>query len=332
MSNSYYFDIEGFDFGATSMGLNGTDARDEIYTGSSKATVYGQGGNDKITVMPADNATPTGLTAADVIINGEAGDDEIVAHRAATINGGADNDTITGSYAKDIITGGAGNDIINAGGGSEMFKEQPNGIDRIDAGYGEGDIDTFWSDQGKYRYDFRLTGERFEELGIRFTGTDGTDELRFINLEKVSFYVNYYSNETINVSSIIQVLNADADHYMTGTELGAALYALNQPRMSAMRMAATDDVAMMDADMPSSSHGDVIYDIMDPDTLDFTGVYLTAPTEDQALIVSQDPWTGFPVMVEDTSAPSIGWDSPYDPIENHWGQMSIAPFHGDYIM
>lgn len=325
---SYFTGIERLEFGGNSVTINGSDYVDNIRTGSGKSMVNAGGGNDHITVLPVDNATPAGLPVSDVIINGGAGNDEIIAYRAATINGGADNDTITGSYAKDIITGGAGDDTIDAGGGSEVFMEPLNGIDRIDAGIGLGDIDRFWGDMSKAKYSFRLTNERPDELGISLVGGDeNKDEMRFVNLEQVSFYVNYYSNETINVSTIIQLLNQDADHRMTGTELGVALRGAAQAR--AFSTMAMDDSSVDDGSSPTDT---IIYDALDPQTLDFTGIYFTAPSEERQAVVDQGIWPTVPEAYGDTFEYPSAWDAPYDPMGSQWGQMTIAPFHGDYIL
>lgn len=320
--------IERFEFGGNSVTINGSDQADNIRTGSGKTTVNAGLGNDHITVLPVDNATPAGLAVTDVIINGGAGNDEIVAYRAATIDGGADDDVITGSYAKDVIRGGAGNDRIDAGGGSEEFKENPNGIDRIDAGIGLGDIDRFWGDMSKANYSFRLTNERPDELGISLIGGDETkDELRFVNLEQVAFYANSYSSETINVSTIIQLLNQDEDHRMTGTELGVALRGANQARgFSTMAM---DESSVDDGSPPSDP---IIYDALDPQTLDFTGIYFTATPEERQAGVDEGVWSTAPEPSGDMFRQSADWPAPYDAMDSHWGQMLIAPFHGDYIM
>jgi Ca2+-binding RTX toxin-like protein len=324
----YFTGIERFEFGGTSVTINGSEYVDNIRTGSGKSTVNAGGGNDHITVLPVDNATPAGLSVNDVIINGGVGNDVIVAYRAATIDGGADDDDITGSYAKDVIRGGAGNDRIDAGGGSEEFKENPNGIDRIDAGIGLGDIDRFWGDMSKANYNFRLTNERPDELGISLVGGDETkDKLRFVNLEQVAFYANSYSSETINVSTIIQLLNQDADHRMTGTELGVALRGTTQARSySTMTM---DNSSVDDG---SSVPDAVIYDALDPQTLDFTGIYFTSTPEERQAGLDQGIWPTAPEVASDVFGYTSGWDAPYDPMGSQWGQMAIAPFHGDYIL
>lgn len=324
----YFTGIERFEFGGNSVTINGSDQADNIRTGSGKTTVNAGLGNDHITVLPVDNATPAGLAVTDVIINGGAGNDEIVAYRAATIDGGAGDDVITGSYAKDVIRGGAGNDRIDAGGGSEEFKENPNGIDRIDAGIGLGDIDRFWGDMSKASYSFRLTNERPDELGISLVGGDETkDELRLVNLEQVAFYANSYSSETINVSTIIQLLNQDEDHRMTGTELGVALRGANQARgFSTMAM---DESSVDDGSPPSDT---IIYDALDPQTLDFTGIYFTATPEERQAGVDEGVWSTAPQPSGDMFRQSADWPAPYDAMDSHWGQMLIAPFHGDYIM
>jgi S-layer protein len=66
-----------------------------------------------------------------VTIDGGAGNDTITGSAtASTLNGGDGNDTITGGAGADTITGGAGNDTINSGAG----------LDTVDVGAGD---DTF---------------------------------------------------------------------------------------------------------------------------------------------------------------------------------------------
>src|SRR5215813_4628096 len=68
--------------------------------------VFGQGGNDTITLDEANGALPT-----------------------AQLFGGAGNDTLTGGSGADQLFGGAGNDTaeVNGGNGSETFTITANG-------------------------------------------------------------------------------------------------------------------------------------------------------------------------------------------------------------
>jgi Ca2+-binding RTX toxin-like protein len=98
-------------------------------TNLNRIEVYGQGGNDTITV---------GVTAAvELFLDGGAGNDTIDATGsvAATINGDDGDDTITGSAFADFISGGSGNDLLQGAAGDDTISGDA-GNDTIIGGLG----------------------------------------------------------------------------------------------------------------------------------------------------------------------------------------------------
>jgi Ca2+-binding RTX toxin-like protein len=92
---------------------------------TSLITVYGQGGNDVITLNEANGALP-----------------------AAQLFGGAGNDTLTGGSGNDQLFGQAGNDTLLGKGGFDLLfggagNDTLTGGDADDQLYGEGGNDRF---------------------------------------------------------------------------------------------------------------------------------------------------------------------------------------------
>jgi Ca2+-binding RTX toxin-like protein len=84
--------------------------------------VFGQGGNDRITLDESNGALP----AAQLF--GGAGNDVLTGGSAADqLFGGAGNDTLLGKGGNDLLFGGAGDDVLNGGDGDDqMFGEAGN--------------------------------------------------------------------------------------------------------------------------------------------------------------------------------------------------------------
>lgn len=243
-----FLNFERFVFGATPMYMTGTSGIDYLESGSGKSYINGGLGDDVIVVTAADGLTPAGYEAGYgyAVVDGGGDNDVITAYRAATINGGNGNDIITGSNFKDAIHGGLGNDIINAMGGDDYFFDYDlQGIDHIDAGEG---IDALSLTSQISNFDFMYVGGEF---GVQRTGSanDG-NRMLFTNLDKV--YVGY-SSYYYDVVDAIQVLTADPDHYMTGTEMGAAI----RTHRATNRSAAAD--APVSFDEAGSDDGGVGY-------------------------------------------------------------------------
>src|SRR5262249_13823654 len=77
--------------------------------------VFGQGGNDTITLNEANGALPSAL------LFGGAGNDTITGGSGADmLFGQADNDTLLGKGGNDLLFGGDGNDVLTGGGGDDQ--------------------------------------------------------------------------------------------------------------------------------------------------------------------------------------------------------------------
>ena len=92
---------------------------------TSMSTIFGQGGNDTITLNEANGALPAvqifGGAGNDVIQGGSGGD---------MLFGQSDNDTLLGKGGFDMLFGGAGNDVLTGGDADDqMFGEA--GDDRM---------------------------------------------------------------------------------------------------------------------------------------------------------------------------------------------------------
>ncbi len=108
--------------------------------------VNGVNGNDTITV----SASLRGVRATKVTINGDAGDDLLIALGSQLgsvrleLNGGTGNDSLSGSLDNDTLRGGdgndnlvagPGNDLLDGGAGDDVLRGQ-DGNDRLDGGDG----------------------------------------------------------------------------------------------------------------------------------------------------------------------------------------------------
>jgi Ca2+-binding RTX toxin-like protein len=84
--------------------------------------VFGQAGNDTISLDEANGALPAALLfggAGNDVLTGGSGDDQLF--------GGAGNDTLLGKGGNDLLFGGAGNDVLTGGDGDDqVFGEAGN--------------------------------------------------------------------------------------------------------------------------------------------------------------------------------------------------------------
>jgi Ca2+-binding RTX toxin-like protein len=119
---------------------------------TSLIQVFGQGGNDTITVNEANGAMPavnlfggngndilTGGSGSDMLF-GQAGNDTLLGKGGNDLLfGGAGNDTLDGGTGNNQLFGGAGNDrmIWNPGGGSDLM-EGGDGNDTVEVNGGNG--------------------------------------------------------------------------------------------------------------------------------------------------------------------------------------------------
>lgn len=120
---------------------------------TSLIQVFGQGGNDTITLNEANGALPasnlfggagndtlTGGSGADLLF-GQAGNDVLLGKGGADfLFGGAENDTLTGGDADDQVFGEAGNDrmVWNPGDDTDL-NEGGAGTDTVEVNGGNGD-------------------------------------------------------------------------------------------------------------------------------------------------------------------------------------------------
>jgi hypothetical protein len=89
------------------------------YTGVNLISVYGQAGNDKITVD--DSATDAKKIAAlNTRLDGGDGND--------TLTGGSGNDLMVGGAGNDTLSGGKGNDTLSGGTGFNIYKDDFSGV------------------------------------------------------------------------------------------------------------------------------------------------------------------------------------------------------------
>jgi Ca2+-binding RTX toxin-like protein len=86
--------------------------------------IYGQAGNDTITLQPG--------VAAPAVIDAGAGDDAVNASGGGGNNillGGAGNDLLIGGPGNDILIGGAGQDTLHGGGGDDVLVADQTTLD-----------------------------------------------------------------------------------------------------------------------------------------------------------------------------------------------------------
>ncbi len=128
--------------------ITGSGGKDQITAGHGINVVFGSGGNDRITTKEGRDW-----------VKGEEGDDQIglgndpnVAGQEDFGDGGAGVDVLDGGPGRDILRGGGNNDTITGGltipaqpGDPAKLKspiaEQPDGVDRIEGGGGDDDLD-----------------------------------------------------------------------------------------------------------------------------------------------------------------------------------------------
>ncbi|MFO1065865.1 MAG: hypothetical protein U0892_18535 [Pirellulales bacterium] len=129
-----------------SFGSNGA----QVFSSVQRVSIYGIGGNDKISAWPT--SVPTVIDAGDgddevvawwgpaTILGGQGNDRLTAGGTSATISGGDGDDIITGSDAADVLDGGAGNDQIFGQGGDDRLIGSA-GNDTLDGGSGNDNVD-----------------------------------------------------------------------------------------------------------------------------------------------------------------------------------------------
>jgi Ca2+-binding RTX toxin-like protein len=152
--------------------------------------VFGQGGNDTITLDESNGALP----AAQLF--GGAGNDVLTGGSGADLLfGGAGNDTLLGKGGNDLLFGGAGNDVLTGGDGDDqVFGE--GGNDRMIWNPGD-DSDLFEGGDGVDTAEVN-GGNGSETFTITANGT----RVRFDRLDPAPFFLDIGTTENL-------VLNAN---------------------------------------------------------------------------------------------------------------------------
>ena len=152
---------------------------------TSLTTLFGQGGNDTITLNEANGALPAaqlfGGAGNDVLIGGSGGD---------LLFGQAGNDTLLGKGGVDLLFGGAGNDTLTGGDGDDqVFGEA--GDDRMIWNPGD-DTDLFEGGSGNDTAE--VNGGNGNEV---FTATANGTRVRFDRLDPAPFSLDMGTTENL---------------------------------------------------------------------------------------------------------------------------------------
>src|SRR5262249_47497257 len=152
--------------------------------------VFGQGGNDTITLDESNGALPSAQ------LFGGAGNDVLTGGSGADLLfGGAGNDTLLGQGGNDLLFGGAGNDVLTGGDGDDqVFGE--GGNDRMIWNPGD-DSDLFEGGDGTDTAE--VNGGNGSET---FTITANGARVRFDRLDPAPFFLDIGTTENL-------VLNAN---------------------------------------------------------------------------------------------------------------------------
>jgi Ca2+-binding RTX toxin-like protein len=156
---------------------------------TSELQVFGQGGDDTITLDEANGALPAaelfGGTGNDVLTGGS-GNDQLF--------GGAGNDTLLGKGGADFLFGGAGNDVLTGGDGDDqVFGEA--GDDRMIWNPGD-DSDLFEGGDGNDTAE--VNGGNGAET---FTITANGSRVRFDRLNPAPFFLDIGTTENLVVNA-----------------------------------------------------------------------------------------------------------------------------------
>src|SRR5262249_13427343 len=151
--------------------------------------VFGQGGNDTITLDEANGALP----AAQLF--GGAGNDTLTGGSGADqLCGGAGNDTLLGKGGNDLLFGGAGNDTLVGGAGDDqVFGEAGN--DRMIWNPGDGS-DLFEGGDGTDTAEVN-GGNASETFTITANGT----RVRFDRVSPAPFFLDIGTTENLVVNA-----------------------------------------------------------------------------------------------------------------------------------
>jgi len=155
---------------------------------TSLIQVFGQAGNDTITLNEANGALPR-----------------------ANLFGGAGNDTITGGSGSDQLFGQSGNDILNGKGGNDLLfggseNDTLTGGDGDDQVFGEtGDDSMIWNAGDDN--DLMEGGAGFDTVEVNggngaetFTATANGTRVRFDRLDPAPFFLDIGTSESLVIN------------------------------------------------------------------------------------------------------------------------------------
>jgi Ca2+-binding RTX toxin-like protein len=150
--------------------------------------VFGQGGNDTITLDESNGALPAAQLfggAGNDVLTGGSGNDQLF--------GGAGNDTLLGKGGNDLLFGGAGNDTLIGGAGDDQVFGQA-GNDRMIWNPGDGS-DLFEGGDGNDTAE--VNGGNASET---FTITANGARVRFDRLDPAPFFLDIGTTENLVVN------------------------------------------------------------------------------------------------------------------------------------
>jgi Ca2+-binding RTX toxin-like protein len=112
--------LQGVDTGAVRVVVNAQDLG-AFALGSGSVTVYGQAGNDHITLLASDDGSAFPYAAT--LLGGDGNDvlDASASAAQAVLVGGAGDDVLLGGSGRDLLLGGAGADTLHGGGGDDLL-------------------------------------------------------------------------------------------------------------------------------------------------------------------------------------------------------------------
>ena len=173
---------------------------------TSMSTIFGQGGNDTITLNEANGALPAvqifGGAGNDVIQGGSGGD---------MLFGQSDNDTLLGKGGFDMLFGGAGNDVLTGGDADDqMFGEA--GDDRMIWNPGD---DTDLHEGGAGNDTSEVNGGNGDE---QFTVTANGSRVRFDRVNPAPFSIDIGTTENLVLN-----MNGGNDTFSATGDLAALI-------------------------------------------------------------------------------------------------------------
>src|SRR5262245_54270723 len=168
--------------------------------------VFGQGGNDTITLNEANGALPRanlfGGPGNDTLTGGSGGD---------SLFGQAGNDTLLGKGGADLLFGGAGNDVLTGGDGDDrVFGESGN--DRMIWNPGD---DTDLNEGGAGVDTVEVNGGNGSET---FTVTANGTRVRFDRINPAPFSIDIGTSENLVVN-----MNGGDDRFSASGNLAALI-------------------------------------------------------------------------------------------------------------